>query len=175
MVRSGASKLAICGLVTLLAAPALRAAEPAPPAMSKQEIDAFLARPLVARLATVRANGTPQITPMWFLWENGVLYMSTRVKAAKVKHIRAHPRVAVVIDVMEAPFENESVTIEGPAEIRTTGVKEVVTKIYRKYLGAEGLKSERARKGIETPRVILAITPVKVWSVDTTHPAPPQH
>jgi hypothetical protein len=33
------------------------APQPAPPSMSTEELDAFLARPIIARLATVRANG----------------------------------------------------------------------------------------------------------------------
>ncbi|HXG20965.1 MAG TPA: hypothetical protein VNN62_18045, partial [Methylomirabilota bacterium] len=35
-------------------------ARPAPPSMSKEEVTKFLARPIIARLATVRPNGTPQ-------------------------------------------------------------------------------------------------------------------
>jgi len=68
--------------------------------MAKEESSAFLARPLIARLATVRANGTPQIVPMWFLYEDGVMYMSTRTYAAKVKHFKKNPHVAVWCDEM---------------------------------------------------------------------------
>src|SRR5262245_30901068 len=44
--------------------------QPAPPSMSKEELNAFLARPIIARIATVRENETPQLAPMWFLYEN---------------------------------------------------------------------------------------------------------
>src|SRR5262245_38442373 len=103
---------------------------PTAPTMSKEEMEAFLAKPLIARLALVRANGSPQVTPMWFLYEDGILYMSTRVHRAKVKHIKANPRVAVAIDVMEAPLKNKVVIMEGTAELMPTGVKELTTKIY---------------------------------------------
>lgn len=136
--------------------------------MTPQEMQAFLARPLVAHLAIVRANRTPQLVPMWFLYENGAIYMSTRVNAAKLKHIRANPHVAVVVDVMEAPLKNKVVTIEGTAQIETTGVKDVVTKIYRKYLGPEAAKSPAAQHNINEPRVILKITPERIHTMDTT-------
>jgi len=149
--------------------PAPAPARPAPPSMTKEELQTFLARPLVARLATVRPNGTPQIVPMWFLYEDGVLYMSTRTAAAKVKHLHKNPRVAVVVDEMVAPLKNKVVTLEGAVEMQTTGVKEVTTKIYHKYLGTEGAATPAAQQSINTPRVVLKITPKKIESIDTTH------
>jgi PPOX class probable F420-dependent enzyme len=168
--------LSICVLRltgVLPAVPAVRAQtppalQPTPPAMSAAELRAFLARPLVARLATVRPNGAPQIFPMWFLYEDGVLYMSTRTQAAKLRHIRHNARVAVAIDVMEAPLRNKAVIIDGTAEILTTGVKEIVTKIYQKYMGTEAASSPAAQRNINTPRVILKITPKKIRTMDTT-------
>jgi PPOX class probable F420-dependent enzyme len=143
-------------------------AQATPAAMSKEGLQTFLAQPLIARLAVVRANGTPQVSPMWFLYEDGVMYMSTRPERAKVKHLKANPRVAVVVDVMEAPLKNKVVTLEGTVEVQTTGVKEMTTKIYRKYMGAEGAQTPAAQQNINAPRVILKITPQKVESVDTT-------
>jgi len=141
---------------------------PAPPSMSQEELKAFLARPIIARIATVRANGSPQLAPMWFLYEDGVVYMSTRTHAAKVKHIKKNPRVAVVIDEMVAPLKNKVVTVEGTAELLTTGVKEMTTKIYHKYTGAEGASTPQAQQSINAPRVILKITPKKIVTIDTT-------
>ncbi len=144
------------------------AAHPPPPPMTAEEMRAFLARPLVAHLATVRANGSPQVVPMWFLYEDGMMYMSTRTWAAKVRHLRHNPHVAVEIDVMEAPLRNKVVTLEGTAEVLTTGVKEMTTRIYQKYMGADAANGPTAQQSINTPRVLLKITPKKVWSMDTT-------
>jgi len=144
------------------------AAHPTPPPMSQEAMHAFLARPLVARFATVRKNGTPQVVPMWFLWDNGTLYMSTRTWAAKVKHLRKNPHVAVVIDEMVAPMQNRVVGIDGTATIVTDGVREMSTRIYQKYMGAEAAKSQQAQQSITTPRVLIKITPTKIWSMDTT-------
>lgn len=139
-----------------------------PPSMTADEIRSFLAQPLIARLATVRRNCTPQIVPMWFLYADGVLYMSTRTQAAKLKHLRAHPQVAVVVDVMQAPLKNKSVTLQGRAEVLTTGVKEMTTRIYEKYMGKDAAASAAAQHNINEPRVILKITPKTITSIDTT-------
>src|SRR5262249_47921982 len=149
--------------------PTSSAARPTPPAMTKEELQTFLARPLIARLATVRPNGSPQLVPMWFLYEDGVMYMSTRTYAAKVKHLQKNPRVAVVVDEMVAPLKNKVVILEGTAEVQTSGVKEITTKIYHKYMGTEGAATPVAQQSINAPRVILKITPKKVESMDTTH------
>lgn len=140
-----------------------------PPPMTPKEMQAFLAQPLVAHLATVRANQTPQLIPMWFLYQDGVIYMSTRTTAAKLVHIRHNPHVAVEIDVMEAPLKNKVVDIDGTAQILTTGVKQMTTKIYHKYMGLKGSQSPLAQHNINTPRVILKITPKRIWTMDTTH------
>ena len=144
------------------------AAHPAPPPMTADEMQAFLARPLVAHLATVRANGSPQVVPMWFLYDNGVMYMSTRTWAAKVRHLRHNPHVAVEVDVMDAPLKNKVVAIDGTAEIVTTGVKEMTARIYQKYVGADAVNSPKAQESINTPRVLLKIAPKTMWSMDTT-------
>ena len=160
--------LLLSGISAVHAEQKPEAARPSLPTMSKEEMNAFLARPIIARIATVRANGSPQVVPMWFLYEDGVMYMSTRTYAAKVKHIQKNPRVAVVVDEMVAPMKNKVLTIEGTVEVLTTGVKETTTKIYHKYVGVEGSTSPQAQQSINTPRVILKITPKKIETLDTT-------
>lgn len=148
-----------------------RAAQPSRPrlpAMAPEKLKDFLAQPLVARLATVRPDGRPQVVPMWFIYEDGVVYMSTGVEAAKVQHIRHNDRVAMAIDVMEAPLKNKGVIIEGRAEIQTNGVLDVTRRIYKKYMGEEGSATPVAQQSINRPRVILKITPNRLVSFDAT-------
>ena len=138
------------------------------PAMAPEKLKDFLAQPLVARLATVRPDGRPQVVPMWFIYEDGVVYMSTGVEAAKVRHVRRNNRVAITIDVMEAPLKNKGVIIDGRAEIQTDGVLDVTRRIYKKYMGEEGSATPVAQRSINRPRVVLKITPNKLVSFDTT-------
>jgi nitroimidazol reductase NimA-like FMN-containing flavoprotein (pyridoxamine 5'-phosphate oxidase superfamily) len=41
------------------------------------DVDAFLARPLVARVATADSSGAPTVRPVWFLWEEGAVWWIT--------------------------------------------------------------------------------------------------
>ena len=47
-------------------------------------------------LVTYRRSGTAVSTPMWFVEEDGVLYVRTPAKSGKVKRLRDNPRVRVV-------------------------------------------------------------------------------
>jgi PPOX class probable F420-dependent enzyme len=46
-------------------------------------------------LTTVDAAGTPQPRPVWFQWDGETLLIYSQPHAAKVRHIRRQPRVAM--------------------------------------------------------------------------------
>ena len=46
-------------------------------------------------LESVKRDGTPVQTPVWFAEEHGVLYVYTLANAGKVKRIRRHPRIRI--------------------------------------------------------------------------------
>jgi nitroimidazol reductase NimA-like FMN-containing flavoprotein (pyridoxamine 5'-phosphate oxidase superfamily) len=39
--------------------------------LNVEEIAGLLARDVVARVATIDADGYPHVTPLWFLWADG--------------------------------------------------------------------------------------------------------
>jgi len=49
----------------------------------------------VAWLTTVRADGVPQPTPIWFLWQEGTFLIYSKPDARKVRNIRQNPHVAI--------------------------------------------------------------------------------
>lgn len=62
----------------------------------------LLERPLLAHLATVRADGTPQVSPMWFVWTGRQLLFTSTTRRRKHANITARPWVAVSIADHEA-------------------------------------------------------------------------
>lgn len=46
-------------------------------------------------LTTYRRDGTPVATPVWFVWNDGTIYVQTDADSGKVKRIRNDPRVTV--------------------------------------------------------------------------------
>jgi len=58
-------------------------------------------------LESVKRDGTPVQTPVWFAEEHGVLYVYTLANAGKVKRIRRHPRIRIAPCTMRG-------TVTGP-------------------------------------------------------------
>lgn len=51
----------------------------------------------VAWLTTVAADGTPQTSPVWFLWE-GAEFLVYSLESARVRNVTARPRVSLNLD-----------------------------------------------------------------------------
>ncbi len=63
--------------------------------MSVDKLAQFLKQKYV-NLETFKKSGQAVRTPLWFVEENGVLYMRTPAASAKVRRIRNNPHVRVV-------------------------------------------------------------------------------
>lgn len=59
----------------------------------------LLERPLFAHLATVRSDGSPQVNPMWFVWDpaEGVIRLTHTKSRHNYRYLQAEPRVALSI------------------------------------------------------------------------------
>ncbi len=65
---------------------------------SPQKISQFLNSEHVGRVASIDADGFPQIIPMNFVFSNGVIYMHSHTQGEKIDNIRANPRVGFEVD-----------------------------------------------------------------------------
>lgn len=72
-------------------------------------------------LTTFRKNGTPVPTPVWFVENNGRLYMTTQAESGKVKRIRNNGKVTVAPckangEVLGVSVEAHARLIDSPQE-----------------------------------------------------------
>ena len=74
-----------------------------------------LGREPIAWLTTVRRDGQPQTSPVWFIWEGSTILVYSIPTSAKVPNIRANPRVS--IHLSDDGTGADIVTFEGTAEI----------------------------------------------------------
>jgi hypothetical protein len=97
------------------------------------EVDAFLSRPLTARIAT---NG-PTVRPTWFLWEEQAFWILTGPWARLLHRVQANPVIALVVDECNlATGVVRQVIARGQAEILPFDVPRGRRKLTR-YLGAD--------------------------------------
>lgn len=86
-------------------------------AMTDEERDAYLAAERTCRIATVSADGRPHVTPLWFAWHEGSLWLYSITRSRRFAEILADPRVSVVVDGGHDFFELKGVEITGTAEV----------------------------------------------------------
>jgi PPOX class probable F420-dependent enzyme len=53
---------------------------------------------IIAWLVTVRGDGQPQPSPVWFLWQDPDILVYSRPEAAKLRNLARNPRVALHLD-----------------------------------------------------------------------------
>ena len=71
-------------------------------AMTPAERDAFLSAQPVCRVATVGRGGKPHVSPLWFVWDGGALWLYSIVRSQRWTDLAADPRVSVVVDSSSA-------------------------------------------------------------------------
>ncbi|KGN37832.1 PPOX class F420-dependent oxidoreductase [Knoellia subterranea] len=66
----------------------------------------LLRDPNYGHLATVRRDGSPQVNPMWFLWdeESNTLRFTHTNKRAKFRNLQANPGMALEVIDPDNPF-----------------------------------------------------------------------
>lgn len=136
--------------------------------MSAQEIEGFLSGGHTARIATVKPDNSPHVTPVWYLWENNQLLVTIPKDSVKARNIRQNNKVAVTIDTDKAPIK--AVIIEGTAKIEELS-DEIMRKIDRrmaaKYVKPEYLDEYMEwsnAEGIEY--IYVRVRPEKIISWD---------
>lgn len=95
------------------------------------DVAAFLAKPLVARVA----SSGPTVRPVWFLWEDGAFWWITGDYSRLPRRLAEDPRVALVVDTRDlATLEVLQVTARGDAEVVPFDEARAKRKLAR-YLG----------------------------------------
>src|SRR2546427_826160 len=64
----------------------------------------LLEKKAFASLATVNADGTPQVTPVWFDWDGRQIRINTAKGRIKDKNLRSRPAVALAIMDPDNPY-----------------------------------------------------------------------
>lgn len=134
--------------------------------LTPEEIAEFLAGPVVARVATVDEDGLPYITPVWEEWDGEALWIVPRERSVWVRHLKAHPQVAVSCALDNSPYTR--VLMRGKAEI-VAGPEpmqgkclEVANRMAVRYLGERG--PEYLVPTLDRPRYLIKFTPDKITS-----------
>ena len=89
--------------------------------MQVRGVDATAARRMfgglpVLSVATLDPDGAPHVVPLWFVWPEDAIYVSTRREGRTWANASADPRVALSIDLGRAWVEIAGIEVRGRAE-----------------------------------------------------------
>jgi PPOX class probable F420-dependent enzyme len=64
----------------------------------------LLVRPLIGHLATVRVDGNPSVTPMWFGWDGELLRFTHTTYRTRLRNIEKNPHIALSVVDPDSPY-----------------------------------------------------------------------
>jgi PPOX class probable F420-dependent enzyme len=135
--------------------------------MSAERIAEFLAPPRHAILATNRRAGPPQLTPVWYLYEEGCIHISAGAETVKVRNLRRDPQVTICIDGGHP--DARYVIFQGTIKIVEPGAprqEELRWRIIRHYYEKEADARQYYESMRNSPSVLLILEPDKIISED---------
>jgi 2-phospho-L-lactate guanylyltransferase len=126
------------------------------------QLAAFLNQPgLLMRLGTLGQDGYPQVTPVWYLYEDGVFYITTASDRVKTANMLARPKVGFAVDSDVRPYRGVSVWGQARLVAEGEAARALTRRIAARYVPAERL-ADMVASLMQAPRVIFAIEAVKM-------------
>ena len=128
--------------------------------MTPEERREFLEQHRLAIVGAVRAEGRPQLSPVYYVMDGDDLLVSTTATRAKAKAVRRDGRVTMCVIGEQPPFPY--LAVYGRGRIEDDGAVEVMMAVGGKMTGSP--LPESARPALEERarserRVVLRVTP----------------
>lgn len=127
------------------------------------EQNEFLRAPRHAIVATNRAGKSPQISPVWYWFEDGLMYISLRDDTAKYHNLRKDPNLSICVDGGRS--DTRYVILHGAAEIFPNGhalQNEMRLRIIRHYHDNEAAAMAYFEQTNDGHPVLIRVQPARI-------------
>ncbi len=121
-------------------------------------VEEFLATQRNLILATVRRDGTPQLSPVWYVWREGAFSISTVTSTAKWKNLVRDSRCSGIVDHLSGQY----VYVSGTAELDEGDVSDTTLEIVRRYKTEDEIEAYMESIYREGHRTIIRLAPERV-------------
>jgi len=95
----------------------------------------LLNEPQIANIATVLADGSPHVVPVWIDTDGEALLFNTFKDSVKHRNLVRDPRVAISVVDKADPYRK--VVVRGTVEFTEDGADAHLDKLAKKYLGVD--------------------------------------
>jgi len=127
--------------------------------MTAEEMQKLLSKANNAIVGVNRAEGGPQLTPVWYAWDGRSFFFSTTRDRVKYANIRRDPSISLIVDDFEA---HKYIVAYGRAEIIEHDYAELLRPIIRKYVPADRVEVSVKAVTDDPSRVLVVLRPDKV-------------
>jgi PPOX class probable F420-dependent enzyme len=117
--------------------------------MTDEEWRAFVSQGTrTGKLSTVRADGSPHVTPIWFVLDGDEVVFNTGKSSVKGRNLVRDGRVALCVDVDRPPYD--FVVLQGIARVSEDleELRHWAGRIGGRYMGEERAEEFGARNGV---------------------------
>jgi PPOX class probable F420-dependent enzyme len=113
-----------------------------------------------AHIATIGADGTPQVTPVWIDYDGTHIRFNTARGRVKTKNLERNPTVALAVQDPDNPYRY--LQVKGRVtEMTEKGADEHIDALAKKYLGQDRYPYRRPGE----VRVTVKVEPDKIQSM----------
>ena len=127
------------------------------------ELDEFLSEPRHAIFATNHTGRPPQLSPVWYVWEDGILYVSTSANSLKARDIAQDAQVSVCVDGGWGDYRYAAMT--GVVEVVPYGTerqREMRYRIIRKYHDSDESAQAYFDASASQENILIVLRPSRV-------------
>ncbi|MDA0999788.1 MAG: pyridoxamine 5'-phosphate oxidase family protein [bacterium] len=138
----------------------------------KAFIDSFLAEKRMCRFSVTRSDGGQLIRPIWYKWEDGKFWISTKSSGVHTRIVKKNPKISIVVDKDDPPYK--AVVCEGEVEL-IEGVgkdHELIGQMAARYLPPPIVEKFMAGPVAQVDRVRFIVHP-KRWTIWDASAEPP--
>jgi PPOX class probable F420-dependent enzyme len=99
----------------------------------------FLRGRHIATLGTENPDATIHLTAVWYLFEDGCLFVATSSKSRKARNLAARPKASLMVDIRK-PGKERGVTAAGRVEVISGDhSRQINRRIHSRYLSAAAI------------------------------------
>jgi PPOX class probable F420-dependent enzyme len=138
--------------------------------MTEAEVAEFLTESKKVQVATVNPDGSPHLSTLFYVVQDGRIAFWTYGRSQKIKNLERDPRITCLVETGDDYFELRGASVSGAAEIVTdeTRIREIGTAVASRMVDGADL-GDIGRDEVERQvkkRVGVVVVPSRTASWD---------
>ncbi len=98
----------------------------------------------IASLGTESEDGSVHLTAVWYLFEDGCLFVATSSRSRKARNVVSRPKASLMVDTRTPASERGLVAVCKTEVIRGESSKQINSRIHCRYMSEAAIADSRA-------------------------------